>query len=179
MARPPGARSRPAHDGLRTQRRQEADRRNRQGAFASIAVLLLDEPTASLTPQETGLFGLLRKLRDEGAPGVRQSQAGGGAGDLRRSRCCATAATPARAGRWPGSVAGSRPVDDRPQRTDRGLASARYSDAPTLLELSASSTELGHAGIDLKVRKGEIVGLYGLVGAGRTELAKCVLGFHR
>ena len=48
-----------------------------------------------------------------------------------------------------------------------------------MLELRGVSTELGHADIDLTVRKGEIVGLYGLVGAGRTELAKCILGLHR
>jgi ribose transport system ATP-binding protein len=51
--------------------------------------------------------------------------------------------------------------------------------APTMLELRNLSTELGHANLDLKVRQGEIVGLYGLVGAGRTELAKCILGQHR
>src|SRR6478672_9276335 len=51
--------------------------------------------------------------------------------------------------------------------------------APNALELRGVATALGHADIDLTVRKGEIVGLYGLVGAGRTELAKCVLGLHR
>ena len=45
-----------------------------------------------------------------------------------------------------------------------------------MLGLTDVSTSLGHRDVSLSVRKGEIVGLYGLVGAGRTELAKSILG---
>ena len=45
-----------------------------------------------------------------------------------------------------------------------------------LLDLQSINTDLGHKNINLNLKKGEILGLYGLVGAGRTELIKCVLG---
>jgi ribose transport system ATP-binding protein len=47
------------------------------------------------------------------------------------------------------------------------------------LELSHVATSAGHRDIDLKVRKTEIVGLYGLVGAGRTELARAIVGAEK
>jgi ribose transport system ATP-binding protein len=47
------------------------------------------------------------------------------------------------------------------------------------LEIDDVSTASGHRGVSLSVRAGEIVGLYGLVGAGRSELAKAVLGLDR
>ena len=50
---------------------------------------------------------------------------------------------------------------------------------PPRLELRNVSTEYGHRGLDLTVRRGEILGLYGLVGAGRTELARCIVGLAK
>jgi ribose transport system ATP-binding protein len=145
-------------------------------------ILLLDEPTASLTPQEAQvLFGLLRKLRGEGASLLFVSH------KLEEVQDICDEVTVLRDGR---NACQSRQMAglDRQAlvrlmigRNEQiaNLASRSQEGAPTLLELSGVSTELGHSGIDLKVRKGEIVGLYGLVGAGRTELAKCVLGLHR
>jgi ribose transport system ATP-binding protein len=47
---------------------------------------------------------------------------------------------------------------------------------PTKLELKDVSTAQGHHGINLQVKEGEVLGLYGLVGAGRSELAKAIIG---
>jgi ribose transport system ATP-binding protein len=45
-----------------------------------------------------------------------------------------------------------------------------------VLETRGLATALGHRDIDLKLHKGEILGLYGLVGAGRSELARAIVG---
>jgi ribose transport system ATP-binding protein len=46
----------------------------------------------------------------------------------------------------------------------------------TILALKNVETELGHKNINLELNRSEIIGLYGLVGAGRTELMKCLIG---
>ncbi|WP_406458554.1 ATP-binding cassette domain-containing protein [Streptomyces sp. NBC_00876] len=51
--------------------------------------------------------------------------------------------------------------------------------APPVLSLDRLSTADGHEDVCLEVRPGEILGLYGLVGAGRSELVKAVLGLDR
>jgi ribose transport system ATP-binding protein len=48
-----------------------------------------------------------------------------------------------------------------------------------VLEAAEIATSLGHRNVSFTLRKGEILGLYGLVGAGRTELARALIGDAR
>jgi ribose transport system ATP-binding protein len=144
-------------------------------------VLLLDEPTASLTPHESlVLFGLLRKLRDEGVGILFVSH------KLEEVQAICDEVTVLRDGR---NACESRPMAGLERQDLVRLMIGRNEQIPDwtardrgaaepMLELRDVSTSLGHRSVNLIVRRGEIVGLYGLVGAGRTELAKCVLGLH-
>lgn len=144
------------------------------------SVLLLDEPTASLTGDEADrLYAVVRSLRDQGHSVVLVSH------KLEEVFAVADTVTVLRDGR---SVAEAEPLADHTPddvvtmmvgraHADLHLAT-RAVDASTVpaLELDGVSTGDGHEHIDLRVHRGEIVGLYGLVGAGRSELARAVLG---
>lgn len=144
-------------------------------------VLLLDEPTASLTPHETQtLFALLRKLAAEGVTIVFVSH------KLEEVQAICDAVTVLRDGR---NACESQPLTGLGRQDLVRLMIGRSeqipdweardrSSAPAALKLSGVATALGHRDIDLVLREGEILGLYGLVGAGRTELAKCLIGLH-
>ena len=142
-------------------------------------VLLLDEPTASLTPHETEtLFELLHKLRDSGVSIVFVSH------KLEEVLALCDQVTVLRDGR---NACESRPLAGmtrgdlvqlmigRSERIADWEPRDRAQGTPAL-ELQGVATEAGHEGVDLKLHKGEILGLYGLIGAGRTELAKAILG---
>ncbi|POX60152.1 ABC transporter permease [Streptomyces sp. Ru62] len=146
-------------------------------------VLLLDEPTASLSPREAErLFAVVRRLTARGACVVFVSHR------LEEVFALCDTVTVLRDGR---SVLESSPLarhthDDivnlmvgrahtatemRPRTPDRTAA--------PVLALDGISTADGHRDVSLAVRPGEIVGLYGLVGAGRSELVRAVLGLGR
>jgi ribose transport system ATP-binding protein len=142
-------------------------------------VLLLDEPTASLTSSETDvLFAFLKKLRDNGASILFVSH------KLEEVLEICDRVTVLRDG---SNASPSRPMEGLTRHDlvtmmiGRGEQVSGWkrrdpSSAPVALQLKDVSTALGHRGVDLTLRQGEIVGLYGLVGAGRTELAKCIMG---
>lgn len=145
-------------------------------------VLLLDEPTASLTPSEAQvLFRLLRKLRDEGVAISFVSHKLEEVFDI-----CDTV-TVLRDGR---NACDSQPLKSltredvvkmmigRAERISRRAPRPQPTTGP-FFALKDYSSAAGHENVSLSVRPGEILGLYGLVGAGRSELAKAVLGLSR
>ena len=145
-------------------------------------ILLLDEPTASITEHESGaLFRLLRQLRDNGVAIAFVSH------KLEEVFAIADRVTVLRDGK---NVATGAPMA---QMTRQKLVSLmigreervaqmgeRTIDAgQVVLETRKLSTSLGHRDIDLALHRGEILGLYGLVGAGRSELADAILDSAR
>jgi ribose transport system ATP-binding protein len=146
------------------------------------AVLLLDEPTASISGDEADrLFSIVRRLAEQGRAILFVSH------KLEEVFALCDTATVLRDGR---SVleGGSLASLDKDTIVELmvGRAHAALSfpdrpapDGPPVLELERVSTASGHRDVSLSLRTGEIVGLYGLVGAGRSELATAVLGLDR
>jgi galactofuranose transport system ATP-binding protein len=153
----------------------------------SSKVLILDEPTSSLDDDEVRrLFDVLRRLREQGLATLfvthflNQVYA---ISDritvLRNSR---------RVGEWRASELGTQALIAA--MLGRELAAAQARQAPPE-ESEASATEhavldavrLGQKGqlqpLDLRVRAGEVVGVAGLLGSGRTELAKLLFGLEK
>jgi len=147
---------------------------------ADARILILDEPTSSLTDDEVAsLFASVRRLRDQGVATIFVSHR------LNEVFTLCDRVTTLRDGRTVGS--GSVKETSRDELV--ALMVGRLLDAVNRVD-GASSAEpvlrvrdLSSRGaferIDLDVRRGEIVGLAGLVGAGRTELLESLFGLHR
>ncbi|MGW1552787.1 sugar ABC transporter ATP-binding protein [Streptomyces sp. NPDC002346] len=146
-------------------------------------VLLLDEPTSALTLAEADrLLEVVRRLRDQGTSILLVSH------KLEEVFAVADTVTVLRDG---ASVLEAAPLAAHSRDEVVGLMVGRShqqvtfpprtrdEEGPAALELDSVSTASGHRDVSLDVGRGEIVGLYGLVGAGRTELAKAVLGLDR
>lgn len=146
-------------------------------------VLLLDEPTSAITEREAAtLFKLLRSLRDDGVAILFVSH------KLEEVEALCDRVTVIRDGR---NAISDAPLADltRQQLIDamvgRAYEASGFDKRPQrpgvepVLEVRSLATELGHQEIDFALRPGEILGLYGLVGSGRSELAKALVGLYR
>ncbi|TAH36925.1 MAG: sugar ABC transporter ATP-binding protein [Planctomycetota bacterium] len=141
-------------------------------------ILILDEPTAVLARTESErLLQILLRLRERGAGILYISHR------LEEVERIADRVSVLRDGRlvWSAPMAElTRPAlvahmvgRELAEPQARGAGAA----GPVLLEVAGlTSREAGLHDISLQVRAGEIVGLGGLVGAGRTELARCLVG---
>src|SRR5262249_15941814 len=142
-------------------------------------ILLMDEPTASISEHETAaLFTLLKRLRDDGVAIVFVSH------KLEEVFAIADRVTVLRDG--PNAAAGEARANmtrrklvwlmiGREERVAQ-LGERQVDRATVMMQAKALSTSLGHRDIDFSLHRGEILGLYGLVGAGRSELAHAILG---
>jgi len=144
-------------------------------------ILVMDEPTAALSDREIErLFEQIRKLKQEGIAIIYISHRMGEVFAL------GDRITLLRDGR---KVASMRPADTTMDALVRMMAGREVSTTyrrgfcenpgEVAIEARALESANGVRGANLVVRAREIVGLAGLVGAGRTELARALFGADR
>ncbi|WP_433825178.1 multiple monosaccharide ABC transporter ATP-binding protein [Actinoplanes sp. CA-015351] len=149
-----------------------------------VKLLILDEPTAALNDEDSEhLLGLLRGLRDEGITCVIISH------KLNEVMSISDRVTILRDGKtiWTQETADltedkvisgmvGRDLEHRyPEHTPNiGEEALRIEDWTVYSPIQADRALV--RGVNMTLRRGEIVGLAGLMGAGRTELAMSVFG---
>ena len=145
---------------------------------ANLKVLILDEPTASLTAREVDrLFGVVASLRDRGTGIIyishRLEEISAIAGRVTVLRDGNSIAT-----RSMGEVDRAELIRLMVGREISTIFPKREAPAgDVVLEARAvGSRAAGVRGVSLEVRAGEIVGLAGLVGSGRTQFAETLFG---
>lgn len=144
---------------------------------ANAHYILLDEPTSSLTKYEAvNLFRIIRKLRNENCCIIFVSH------KIEEVMTLCDRVTVLRDGR----VIGTRNIADIGPQDLVTMMIGRAENIAYLGQLNIEdkvvleTRNLGKAGrfsnMNLKLRKGEILGFYGLVGSGRTEFARMICG---
>ena len=145
---------------------------------AEAKILILDEPTASLSEEDTqNLFRVIRQLRAQGVGMIYISHR------LEELPVIADRVTVLRDGR----TIDTRLMSEVNRQQLIQLMVGRELSAvfpKRAVELGDLVLELRHLGcsetgindVNLQLRAGEILGLAGLVGAGRTELARVIFG---
>jgi ribose transport system ATP-binding protein len=145
-------------------------------------ILIMDEPTSSLTQNETDrLFAVVDQLRREGvsvlyishrlaevqrlADRVVVLRDGKNAGNLERAEISHANLVRLMVGREPSQFFQKQPHTPAPGPPRLEVRALRYAGG-------------GAEPISFQVRGGEIVGMAGLVGAGRTELAEALFGIR-
>ena len=147
-------------------------------------VIVMDEPTSALSaPEIDRLFTVIGELRRAGAGIVyishRMDEIGRVADRatvLRNGSVVAEFDARAMTARQASAAMVGRPVESVFRAGARGAAGGELLRVQDLAVRSRSPGRRDPAGISLHVGRGEIVGLAGLLGAGRTELLETLYG---
>jgi ribose transport system ATP-binding protein len=150
------------------------------------SVMIMDEPTSALTAHEVEvLFGLIRKLKRRGVaiayithkfeelPGI-----GDDAVVMRDGKVVATAPL---AGLTRHQIVklmvGRDPGEFYPKAATTPSGELLRVDRMSLSDVRRPGERLVKD-VDFTVRRGEVLGVFGLMGAGRTELLETIFGLH-
>jgi ABC-type sugar transport system ATPase subunit len=145
-------------------------------------LIVMDEPTASLTPDEIQrLFEIVRALSTSGTTIVYVTHF------LKEVLDLAEAVTVLKDGQV---VRTSRTADETPEALVTAMLGRTLDltfppktppkeGAPVVLRVTGLRRESVLNGVSLEVRAGEIVGLAGLIGSGRSEVAHAIFGALR
>ena len=140
-------------------------------------ILILDEPTAALTdPQTELLFDKIAELKAQGTGIIYISHR---MNEIRRIAdritvlrdgisVCSSAAASISTDEIVVQMSGDIP--------DEKIASTRVASVETALRIRSLSSAALLKNIDLDIRYGEILGIGGLIGSGRTELLRAIFG---
>ncbi|MCK4207254.1 sugar ABC transporter ATP-binding protein [Brucella pituitosa] len=143
-------------------------------------ILVMDEPTTSLSSTECErLFQLIRRLRDKGIAIIYISHRMNEIYDL------SDRVTVLRDGGYVGCIERFELSEERlvQMMVGRDLSSfyqkdrnTRYQPGEKILEIEGIADNRKVLGVSFDLHAGEILGLAGIVGAGRTELARLIYG---
>jgi ribose transport system ATP-binding protein len=152
--------------------------------FSGARIIILDEPTSALSPPEIArLFAVLRKLRDEGRSLIFISHF------LEDVLAICDRVTVFRNGikvveAESGAVDKAWLIEQMIGHTDSELEESYIEavfldsrpDAPVILAAEGLCSAGAFADVSLQVRAGEVLGIYGFLGAGQLDLARALFG---
>ncbi len=143
---------------------------------ADASILILDEPTAALSEAEIDrLFEIIEQLKDDGVSFIYISHR------LEEIPRIGDRVTVLRDGQVVETVPANTPADELirlmvGRKLDQLYPKVKTEIGSVRLEAIRLHREGVLHDVSLSIRSGEIVGLAGLVGAGRTELARAIFG---
>ena len=142
-------------------------------------LLVLDEPTAALTlPEVEELFKIMKELKEKGIGMIYISHR------MDEINRISDRVTVMRDGEYVGTVNTAEVTKDdivkmmvgRVIMGEQKAASTCPADAPVILEVKNLNAGKEVKNVSFNLRKGEILGFAGLMGAGRTEVARALYG---
>jgi ribose transport system ATP-binding protein len=150
-------------------------------AFRSdLSVLILDEPTSSLTERETEqLFRLIEQAKAEGVGIIYITHR------MSEIRRIGDRITVLRDGRYIDTVDAKQCTDEELLRLmtgrviDQVFPKIAFDPKEEILSVEGLSTANGELrDISISVRRGEVVGIAGLIGSGKSEVARACFGLE-